>query len=103
MLFRSGLDDGLGHPPAGVGRRAVDLRRVLAREGAAAVRAPAAVRVDDDLAAREAGVALRAANDELARGVDVQVARVAVLDGRGRLAVLERDLVERRHDDLVVN
>ena len=33
--------------------------------------APAAVRVDDDLAAREAGVALGAADDEAARGVEM--------------------------------
>src|SRR5450756_2241442 len=51
-------------------KRQVDLARVLAREGAAAVRCGAAVRVHDDLAAREAAVAHRAADDELAGGVD---------------------------------
>merc|ERR1719261_535065 len=59
-LREAALHDGLGHLPADVRRRAVDLRRVLAGEGAAAVRAPAAVSVDDDLAAGEAGIALRA-------------------------------------------
>ena len=64
-------DDVLGHVARGVGGRAVDLRRVLAREGAAAVRRGAAVGVDDDLAAGEAGVAHRAAGHEAARRVDV--------------------------------
>src|SRR5205823_9930703 len=43
----------------GVGGGAVDLRRVLAREGTAAVARRAAVRVDDDLPSGEAGVAHR--------------------------------------------
>eukprot|EP01035_Chromulina_nebulosa_P040592 gene40592-54887_t len=44
---------------AGVGRRAVHLGRVLAGEGPAAVGRGAAVRVDDDLAAGQAGVAVQ--------------------------------------------
>ena len=47
-----GRDDVLGHVPRHVRGGAVDLRRVLAAEGAAAVRGVAAVGVDDDLAAR---------------------------------------------------
>ena len=66
-----GLDEALGHPSGGVGGRAVDLGVVLAAEGAAAVRAPPAVRVDDDLAAGEAGVAHRTADDEVPARVDV--------------------------------
>ena len=64
-------DDVLRDVARRVRGRAVDLRRVLAREGAAAVRRGAAVRVDDDLAAGEAGVAHRAADDELAGRVAV--------------------------------
>ena len=66
-----GGDDVLGDPAGGVGGRAVDLRRVLAREGAAAVAGHAAVRVDDDLAAGQAGVAHRPAGHEAAGRVDV--------------------------------
>ena len=50
--------------------RAVDLRRILAREAATALPRGAAVRVDDDLAAGEPRVGLRAADDELPRRVD---------------------------------
>ena len=69
-LGEAGGDDVLGHVPGGVGAGAVDLARVLAGEGAAAVRSGAAVGVDDDLAAGEAAVAHGAADDELAGGVD---------------------------------
>ena len=60
-------DDVLGDVAGHVARRAVDLRGVLARERAAAVTAAAAVGVDDDLAAGQAGVALRSADDEACR------------------------------------
>jgi hypothetical protein len=46
------------------------LEGILAGEGAAAVTAHAAVGVDDDLAAGQAGVALRPADDEFAGRVD---------------------------------
>ena len=69
--------DVLGHVARGVGGAAVDLRRVLAGERAAAVRGAAAVGIDDDLAAGQAGVGLRAADDEAAGGVD-EVAGVVV-------------------------
>ena len=79
-LGQAGGDDVLGDVAGHVGGAAVDLGRVLAAEGAAAVPAPAAVGVDDDLAARQAAVAVRAADDELAGRVDV------VLDRRRRPA-----------------
>ena len=69
----AGRHDVLRHPAAHVGGAAVDLRRILARERAAAVPAHAAVAVDDDLAAGEAGVALRAADDEAAGGIDEEL------------------------------
>merc|ERR1719498_2265013 len=46
-----------------------------------------------------ARVALRPADDELARRVDVEV-RVVAVERDGLVAVLERDLVERRLDDV---
>ena len=54
-----------------VARGAVDLRGVFPRERAAAVRRRAAVGVDDDLAAGDAGIAVRPADDEAAGRVDV--------------------------------
>ena len=72
-LGQAGGDDVLGDVAGHVGGAAIDLGRVLAAEGAAAVPAPAAVGVDDDLAAGQAAVAVRAADDELAGRVDVVV------------------------------
>src|SRR2546425_1568008 len=63
-LGESGRHHVLGHVPRHIARRAVDLRRILAREGAAAVRAGAAVGVDDDLAPGEPGIPHRPAGDE---------------------------------------
>src|SRR3989442_1006637 len=71
-------DDVLRPVARRVGGRAVDLRRVLARERAAAVARRAAVGVDDDLPAGEASVTHRAADHELAGRVDVD--EVAVLE-----------------------
>ena len=59
---QAGRDDVLGDPARGVRGGAVDLRRVLAGERAATVAGHAAVGVDDDLAAGQAGVAHRAAD-----------------------------------------
>jgi hypothetical protein len=94
-LGQAGLDQRLGHPARRVRARAIHLGGVLgdcqkqtnkqtnkknktntkethlAGEGSSAVGAPAAVRVDDDLAARQAGVALRPANHKAARGIQV--------------------------------
>ena len=66
-----GGDDVLCEVSRRIGRRPVDLGRILARESAAAVRRGPAVGVDDDLAAREPAVAVGAADEELAGGVDV--------------------------------
>src|SRR6185369_6382628 len=68
-----------------VGSRAIDFRRVLARKSAAAVSARAAVRVDDYLAARQPGVALRSANHKTSRWIDVKAcAAVHHLSGHYR-------------------
>ena len=76
-LGEAGRDDVLRDVARHVARGAIDLRGILAGECAAAVRRGAAVGVDDDLAAGDAGVAVRAADDEAAGGVD-QDARVLV-------------------------
>ena len=73
-LAQAGLDQRLGHPASGVRSAAVHFGVVLAREGTATVSAPAAIRIDDDLASGKAGVALRSADDERA-------ARIQVIDG----------------------
>ena len=70
-IGQAGGDDVLGHVPGHVGGAAIDLGRILAAEGAAAVPAPAAVGIDDDLAPGQAAVAVRAADDEPAGRVDV--------------------------------
>src|ERR1051325_7268354 len=64
-------DDILGDVSRHVTGRTVDLRRVFTRKGTAAVRASAAIGVDDDLAAREPRVALRSADDEPPCRIDV--------------------------------
>ncbi len=62
-VSEAGSDDILRHIAAGVRGGTVNLRRVLAGERAAAVRAGAAVGVDDDLAAGQTGVGRRAAQE----------------------------------------
>jgi hypothetical protein len=60
-------DDVLREIAGDVGRRTIDLGRILARKRAAAVRGSAAIGVDDDLAAGEARVAVRPADLEACR------------------------------------
>mmetsp|Transcript_70359 Transcript_70359/g.159743 ORF Transcript_70359/g.159743 Transcript_70359/m.159743 type:complete len:201 (-) Transcript_70359:405-1007(-) len=64
------------------------------------MRAPAAVCVNDDFAAGEASIALGPANDELPRGVDVQVREVAK-ERECRLAVFQQDFGECFLDHLL--
>src|SRR5581483_2651923 len=86
-----GRDDVLRDVARRVRGRPVDLRRVLAAEGAAPVTRVSAVRVDDDLASGQAGVTYRTADGEGARAVD-EVPRVLVEPFRGD---------RRLHDDLL--
>lgn len=65
------------HPSRSVSGTAVDLGEVLAGESAPAVGPPAAIRIDDDLAACQAGIALRTADNESAARIQV-VDRVLV-------------------------
>src|SRR5579862_1464712 len=77
---------------------AIDLRRVLAGERAAAVRRGAAVRVDDDLASGETGVAHRAADDELARRVAVH--EVLLLEPALVVQLLREDRLDHVRDQV---
>ncbi len=99
LVGQAGGDDVLRHVAAGVGGRAVDLGRILARERAAAVVGCAAVGVDDDLAPGQAAVAVRTADHEAAGGVH-QVAHVALhqLLGQHRLD----DQLDHRLADLLL-
>ena len=82
-------DHVLGDPAGGVGAGAVHLGRVLAREGAPAVRRGTAVSVHDDLAPREPGVALWPSCDEAPCGVHEYL----------RGALVEKVLGHHRTDD----
>src|SRR5690625_7892526 len=58
--------------PSGIGGRAVNFRRVLPAERTTSVRAFTSVGIDDDLAAGQARVSVRPANDKASGRVDVQ-------------------------------
>ena len=85
-----GGHDVLGHPAGGVAGRAVHLGRILAAERPAAVTTHAAVRVDDDLTPGQSSIALRAADHEAPRWIDVR------LEPLGQIL-----FGDRRHDDVV--
>ncbi len=70
-LGQARRDDVFGKIARRIGGGAVHLGRILAGEGAAAMRGRAAVSIDNDLAAGEAGVAIGSANHEFAGGIDV--------------------------------
>src|SRR5690606_20359327 len=70
-LGEAGGDEVLGQVAGGVSCRAVELGRVLAAERPTAGRGRAAISVDEDLAAGEAGVAVRPADLAAAGRVDV--------------------------------
>ena len=89
-------DDVLRHPAGRVRGGTVDLGRVLAAERAAAMVGGAAVRVDDDLAAGQAGVGGRTSEDERAGRVD-ELTVIVMLD-----AVAEH-LVQHRVDDMLLS
>src|SRR5207244_10978419 len=71
-LGEPGGDDVLGDVSGHVRGRAIDLGRVFAAECPAAVPAPPAVGIDDDLAAGQSAVAVRPAFEEDAGGIDVK-------------------------------
>jgi hypothetical protein len=61
---KSGSDQRLCNPATKIGGRSVDLGEVLPRESTATMGTPATVRVDNDLSASQAGIALRTTDDE---------------------------------------
>ena len=88
----------LRHPARRVGRGTVDFGRILAREGPAAVGCGAAVRVHDDLAPGEPGVAHRAADHELPGRVAVD--EVAVLEPPLVVQILREDRLDHMLDQV---
>ena len=102
-LGESGLDDGLGHPTAGVGGRSIDLGGILSREGTSSVGSPSSVGINDDLTSGKTGISLGSSNDELSRGVDVEVAGGAVVDGESGFSGLELDALEGGNNDVLVD
>jgi len=64
-LAQATLHNRFGHLPTDVGCRAVNLGWILAREGTSAVSTPASISVNDNLAACETCITLRATNNEL--------------------------------------
>ena len=88
-------DNVLGHVAGSIGGRAVHLSGILAGKSATAVGASAAVGVDDDLAAGQSAIALRATDDKAAGGVD-QV--LGVLEPLGRQHRLD-DFLNDRFDE----
>jgi hypothetical protein len=68
---KTSFDQGLGDPASRVCRRPVHFGEVFSREGAAPVGAPSAVRVHDDLATGQTGIALGSPDDEQSTRIDV--------------------------------
>src|SRR5438477_60399 len=101
-LRQLGRHDVLGDVAHHVGGAAVDLRGVLAAEGAAAVPPVATVGVDDDLPPGEAAVAPGPALDEAAGGVDVVDRRLVEEFGRDDLLhdLLDDRLLQRAVGDV---
>lgn len=60
------------NPASGVGRRSIDLGKVLSRESSSSMCTPATVGIDDDLATSQTSITLRTTNDEASRGLDLQ-------------------------------
>ena len=67
----AGGDDRLGRLSGDVRSGAINLRRILAREGTTTVRTPTPVGVDDDLSTSQTGIAIRTTDDESSRRVQV--------------------------------
>ena len=68
----AGSHERLGNPATKVGSRAVDLGEILSGEGTTAMSTPATVSVDYDFAASQTSIALRAANDEETRRLNLR-------------------------------
>ena len=85
-VAETGSNEILGDVTSHIGGGTVDLARVLAGEGTAAMAPHAAVGIDDDLAPGQAAIAHRAADDKTPGGVD-EVAGLGIEEmGRDDLA-----------------
>ena len=73
LRCESRRDDVFGYPSAHVGGTTVNLGRVLSGEGSPTMPPHASISVDDDLAACEARVTLRAANHKLTGRIDQEL------------------------------
>ena len=73
----------LGDVTRHVAGRTIHLRRILARKSATAVRGRAAVRIHNDLASRQAGIAMRSADHKVAGGINVGLQRLVIGEIRG--------------------
>src|SRR5262249_33985614 len=81
---------------------AIDFSGIFSGEGAAAVWGRAAIRVDDDLATGDAGIAVRTAHDEAACRVDVNLG-VLVPHGFGNHAIMILSVMSSRIVSLVTS
>uniref|UniRef100_A0A182IV73 Uncharacterized protein n=1 Tax=Anopheles atroparvus TaxID=41427 RepID=A0A182IV73_ANOAO len=81
----------LGDPAGCISSRSIDLGEILTREGTTTMGAPAAVRVHDDLASGQAGIALRTADDKHAARIDVHDRVGVELFERNLIGVLQRN------------
>ncbi len=72
-LRQTGSHDVLGDVAGGIGRRTVDLRRVLTRKRATTVASVTAIRVDDDLAPGQAAITDRATDHEFTSRIDMKL------------------------------
>ena len=85
-VSQASRDNVLGHPARKVSRRTVDLRRILAGKSTTTVTCPTTIGVDDDLAAGQSRVALRATNHKASSWIDQIFGLVVEQVGRQHLA-----------------
>ena len=69
LTGNTGGNDVLGYISGSICSRAVYLRRILSREGSAAVTAESAVCINDDLSSGKAGISLGTADDKTSRRI----------------------------------
>jgi len=81
-ISQSGCDEMLRDEARIICRAAVDLRRVLTRERSATMASHTAVRIDDDLASGQTGIAHRTADHEPAGRID-EVTRLHIEQSLG--------------------
>mmetsp|Transcript_20892 Transcript_20892/g.35922 ORF Transcript_20892/g.35922 Transcript_20892/m.35922 type:complete len:345 (-) Transcript_20892:24-1058(-) len=93
----------LSHPTAGVGSRPVNLSGILSREGSTSMSSPSSICVNDDLASSKASISLGSTNDELSRGVQVDVAIIPVVKRQCTLSILQSDGFQSLHNDVIMD